>query len=192
MKTLAASAVVLLTLAGCATDSGPTNGPAVSPLTFTGKVIEKAGRCHTVQASGGDFNGDLFAVDRGILRGISVGSRVRVQAYSARLQNCPGAQRIVVTSLQPLRRIKRSRRPGRTRTFTNPRSRGLWLDHCRRYRRDCGRLAAAAFCRRNGFARAVRYSTRPASRTRVHDSGRICRSRGRRVCRRFKVIRCRT
>ena len=183
MKIIAA-VLALPVLAGCATESDPAGKASESPLIFTAKVIEKTGRCHTVQAGRGRFQDDRFAVDRGVLRGIPVGAWVRVHGHSARRQNCPGALRVSVTSL------RRIRRPAQTRIFTDPRYRGLALDHCRTYRRNCGGPAAVSFCRRNGYRRAASYSTRPARRTRVHRSGRICRSKGRRVCRRFKVIRC--
>ncbi len=181
MKRTTATLLGTLLLAACANDSAvPPEKPVDQTLTFTGKVLEKAGRCHTVRTRNG-----RFALDRGVLRGVPVGAWVRVQGYSARRQSCPNAQRIVVTSLRRVRQTKR------TRSFNNPRSRGVSLDHCKRYRRQCGRPAALAFCRRRGFRQVAAFSTRPARRTRVHVGGRICRSRGRIQCRRFRVIRCR-
>lgn len=181
MKSTTATLLGTLLLAACANDPAvPPAKPVEQTFTFTGKVVEKAGRCHTVRTRDG-----LFALDRGVLRGVRVGAWVRVRAYSARRQSCPNAQRIVVTSL------RRIRQPNRARTFNNPRSRGVSLDHCKRYRRQCGRTAALAFCRRNGFRQVAAFSTRPARRTRIHAGGRICRTRGRVQCRRFRVIRCR-
>lgn len=182
MRTLAILSLSALAAAGCASGDRPPpppKQPVARGFTFTGQVVEKAGRCHTIASRQG-----RYAVDRGVLRGIPVRAWVRVRAVSARRQICPRAQRVIVTSLRWIRQRDLAR------TYRNPRSRGLPLDHCRRYRRQCGRAAALAFCRSHGFRRVAAFSTRPARRTRVMGSGRVCRSQGRRVCRRFSVIRC--
>lgn len=75
---------------------GPGPGPGPAGLVFVGRVIEKAGRCHTIRAN----NGRRFAVDRGVLAGIPVGARVRVRAVRAGRQYCPGALRVQVRRLQ--------------------------------------------------------------------------------------------
>lgn len=78
--------------------AGPRPGPGPGPggIVFVGRVIEKAGRCHTIRAA----NGRRFAVDRGVLAGIPVGARVRIRAVRAQRQYCPGALRVQVRRLQ--------------------------------------------------------------------------------------------
>lgn len=78
--------------------AGPAPGPGPGPdgFAFVGRVVEKAGRCHTIQAN----NGRRFAVDSGVLAGVPVGARVRIRAVRAERQFCPGAVRIQVRRLQ--------------------------------------------------------------------------------------------
>lgn len=76
--------------------AGPGPGPRPGGFVFVGRVVEKAGRCHTIRAN----NGRRFAVDRGVLAGIPVGARVRIRAVRAGRQYCPGALRVQVRRLQ--------------------------------------------------------------------------------------------
>ena len=83
--------------------------------------------------------------------------------------------------------------PGKppTRTFAQPRLGGYRLDWCRLWGRQCGRPAADAFCRRQGFARASQFAIAHdighRTPTQIIGSGQVC---DRRLCDGFNRIVC--
>ena len=70
-----------------------------------------------------------------------------------------------------------SRIPG-NRVFVNPTWKGYRLDVCLTWSKDCGKPAADAFCRANGFAEsmnAVADAERGYAPTRIVSNDQICR-----------------
>lgn len=205
-----------LLVGACASD-GPES-PAARPGSFTvqARVIEKTGRCHTVQTLKG---GELYAVDPGVLSRNGVGDYITLRARAARAQTCAGAMRLVALSVEPWRQpvagrplLRRPYRPRAVadrgqpvrlpvtggarsrhtgeRLFRRPRTRGYPLDWCYRFGDQCNLRAASAYCRRQGYGRAIGAATYVARATRVHVGGRICRTTRGRTCRAYRLIRC--
>lgn len=78
------------------------------------------------------------------------------------------------------------------RTFTNPVMRGLRLDWCKHWRRECGKPAADLFCQEMGFERAQRFLIArdvggAGIATLVFGDGRVCRAS---TCDGFGAITC--
>lgn len=64
---------------------------------------------------------------------------------------------------------------GGTRTFNNPMVGNVPLDICLRWASSCGKPAADAFCRQNGFSRSINHQVRADSPpTRVIGTGQVC------------------
>ena len=202
MLTRIAGGLALLALvAGCAEPPpqsgrvlppGKTGGAALGAraagpsFTFEGRVMTKAGRCHTIVTAG-----RRYAVDRGALRKIPVGAIVRVRARRTKRQICPGSTRILAARVQRLPDVAAAEPgPKPLRVFTNPRSGGLPLDRCIEYGEGCQLAAATDFCRRKGYQRAVAARTYVSRVTRVHRSGEVCRTGTFRQCRAYRWIRC--
>ena len=73
------------------------------------------------------------------------------------------------------------------RTFVTPQINGAVVDWCSPWARNCGRPTANRYCRRQGYDRAVRWTTYRPGRTWVMRSGRYCRGP---ACKGFRRIRC--
>jgi hypothetical protein len=75
--------------------------------------------------------------------------------------------------------------------FEKPMYNGKRLDWCHNWDADCGQVAADAFCKTNGFARAKAFAQDPhigdAQPTRVMANGAVCDQA---VCNGFKAITC--
>jgi hypothetical protein len=73
-------------------------------------------------------------------------------------------------------------------TFTSPTyKRVARLDNCQHFGKFCGQPAADDYCRIQGYERASRFATEPASPTRVINFGQECRGPG---CVGFRFIVC--
>jgi hypothetical protein len=63
----------------------------------------------------------------------------------------------------------------RIATFDDPRVNGYGLDYCREWAKDCGWPAATAFCRSQGYVKAVDFRwVKNNQKTRVIASGQVC------------------
>jgi hypothetical protein len=75
--------------------------------------------------------------------------------------------------------------------FDKPMYNGKRLDWCHAWDKDCGQIAADAFCKTNGFSRAKGFEQDPhigdAQPTRVIANGAVCDQA---VCNGFKAITC--
>jgi hypothetical protein len=75
--------------------------------------------------------------------------------------------------------------------FEKPMYNGERLDWCHAWDKDCGQIAADAFCKTNGFSRAKEFAQDPhigdAQPTRVIANGAVCDQA---VCNGFKAITC--
>ena len=79
-----------------------------------------------------------------------------------------------------------------TQTFPNPSARGVRLDWCAHWGRDCGKPAADLFCKDAGFDGAARFTEDPnigarGIKTLVFGDGRLCTGA---QCSGFRVITC--
>ncbi|WP_457941080.1 hypothetical protein [Mesorhizobium sp. 10J20-29] len=77
-------------------------------------------------------------------------------------------------------------------TFAAPEVRGVRLDWCKHWGRECGGPAANLFCAEKGFSRAVRFLPDPSLGSRniatvVYGDGRICEGP---ACTGFRAITC--
>jgi len=78
------------------------------------------------------------------------------------------------------------------RTFANPVMRGVRLDWCKHWGRECGKPAADLFCKESGFQSAQRFQIakgvgRTGATTLVFGDGRVCRGP---TCDGFSAITC--
>ncbi|MBI2718923.1 MAG: hypothetical protein HY245_04700 [Rhizobiales bacterium] len=73
------------------------------------------------------------------------------------------------------------------RNFFNPGFDGARLDSCLSSASDCGKPAADAFCRREGFSEALIFQREPASLTRRLGNGQACTGPS---CTGFRQIKC--
>jgi hypothetical protein len=81
-----------------------------------------------------------------------------------------------------------ARAEAETRTFALPTVKGVRLDWCKNWARQCGEPAAILFCRENGYQRAVRWTIAPGvGRTLVFGDGRLCQGP---LCSGFSAITC--
>ncbi len=100
--------------------------------------------------------------------------------------------KVLKREIKGLERLRARLGGGKNAVFLNPTLDGYRLDWCRSWGRDCGKLAADAFCRRKGFQEAAEweedYDIGARTPTRIISSGKICSDRG---CDGFKMIRCR-
>jgi hypothetical protein len=75
--------------------------------------------------------------------------------------------------------------------FEEPMYNGKRLDWCHSWDKDCGQVAADAFCKTNGFTRAKAFAQDPhigdAQPTRVIANGAVCDQA---LCNGFKAITC--
>jgi len=81
--------------------------------------------------------------------------------------------------------------PPAPKLFEKPMYNGKRLDWCHAWDKDCGQVAADAFCKTNGFGRAKAFEQDPhigdAQPTRVIENGAVCDQA---VCNGFKAITC--
>ena len=70
--------------------------------------------------------------------------------------------------------------------FANPTVRGMRVDHCLYFARQCDEPAASAFCRARGFAHALAWAWEQVSPTVILGDGGVC-SQG---CGAFSSITC--
>ena len=73
------------------------------------------------------------------------------------------------------------------RNFFAPGFDGARLDSCLSSASDCGKPAADAFCRKEGFTEALIFQREPAARTIRLGNGQSCRGA---TCTGFKQIKC--
>lgn len=76
-----------------------------------------------------------------------------------------------------------------TRMFFSPEIDGTRLDACLSDGTACGKPAADAFCRVQGFDRSTLFQREKLASTRVLDSGQVCSGGS---CTAFRQIRCYT
>ncbi len=84
--------------------------------------------------------------------------------------------------------VDRQHSGGNTRTISNPKVNGIALDYCREWARNCGKPAADAWCRANGYKTSVDYAvTSDTPPTRIISTGKIC---DKSFCDRIVEIKC--
>jgi PAN domain len=80
-----------------------------------------------------------------------------------------------------------ARQDASTMRFDNPMIQGTIVDRCATWGTDCGPGGANLFCRSNGFARALDWSTFQPGRTWVIGSGQMCQGD---FCAGFRHVTC--
>lgn len=73
------------------------------------------------------------------------------------------------------------------RNYFAPQLDGARLDACLTDKSTCGKPAADAFCKTQGFAQALTFQRETGASTRRLDSGQICEGEN---CTAFKQIKC--
>jgi hypothetical protein len=73
------------------------------------------------------------------------------------------------------------------RNYFAPQLDGARLDACLAGENSCGKPAADAFCKTQGFAQALTFQREAGASTRRLDSGELCEGDG---CTAFKQIKC--
>lgn len=73
------------------------------------------------------------------------------------------------------------------RNYFAPQLDGTRLDACLAGENSCGKPAADAFCKTQGFAQALTFQREAGASTRRLDSGQICEGES---CTAFKQIKC--
>lgn len=117
-------------------------------------------------------------------------SAFKVEPYVIRTRTggsnelCAGFQCVGFESITCTEAISRGR------SFQNPRWKGMRLDNCRSFARDCGKPAADAWCVASGFASSFHHvldSTRGRGSTRIISNDQICNGD---FCVGFQMIVC--
>jgi hypothetical protein len=115
MKLAFPALLTALAVGACASPFAPP-APPPAPITFSGTLVEAAGRCHIVLAE----NGTRYALYAGAISAGAppmLGTRVRVVGVPHTVQDCPGATVIRADSVTvvdapppPGPRVRRVRR----------------------------------------------------------------------------------
>lgn len=107
--------------------------------------------------------------------------------------NCTGFSEVVCTDEPRRAETRRDRNRGRDtargeRVYARPTVRGLAVDHCRTFGRNCGKGGADQFCRSEGFDGAASWRTYNPGATYVIGSRRRCDGA---VCTGLRDVLCR-
>lgn len=74
-----------------------------------------------------------------------------------------------------------------TRSYFSPKANGVVIGACLADGTSCGKLAADAFCKKEGFAESILFAREPVTTARILDSGAMCEGA---ACEAFKRIKC--
>ena len=74
-----------------------------------------------------------------------------------------------------------------TRSYFSPKSNGVVIGACLADGTSCGKMAADAFCRQEGFAESILFAREAVATARILDSGAMCEGA---ACEAFKRIKC--
>jgi hypothetical protein len=74
-----------------------------------------------------------------------------------------------------------------TRSYSFPKSEGIVIGACLADGISCGKVAADAFCRKEGFAESILFAREAVTTARILDSGTMCEGGS---CEAFKRIKC--
>lgn len=74
-----------------------------------------------------------------------------------------------------------------TRSYFSPKADGVVIGACLADGTSCGKLAADAFCKKQGFAESILFAREAVASARILDSGTMCEGRS---CEAFKRIKC--
>lgn len=76
------------------------------------------------------------------------------------------------------------------RSFSQPKANGAPISDCLADGVACGKAAADAFCKREGFNESIMFQREPAVFAQILDSEELCTTSG--ACRAFTRIKCYT
>ena len=74
-----------------------------------------------------------------------------------------------------------------TRSYFSPKADGVVIGACLADGTSCGKMAADAFCKKEGFAESILFAREPVTTARILDSGMMCEGAS---CEAFKRIKC--
>ena len=74
-----------------------------------------------------------------------------------------------------------------TRSYFSPKADGVVIGACLADGTSCGKVAADAFCKKEGYAESILFAREPAKTARILDSGAMCEGA---ACKAFKRIKC--
>jgi hypothetical protein len=74
-----------------------------------------------------------------------------------------------------------------TRSYFSPKADGVVIGACLADGTSCGKMAADAFCKKEGFAESILFAREPVTTARILDSGAMCEGAS---CEAFKRIKC--
>lgn len=75
-----------------------------------------------------------------------------------------------------------------TRSYFSPAKEGQRIGTCLANGTSCGKVAADAFCKREGYSESILFAREPAVTTRILDSDAMCEV----GCEAFKRVKCYT
>jgi hypothetical protein len=74
-----------------------------------------------------------------------------------------------------------------TRSYFSPKANGVVIGACLADGTSCGKMAADAFCKKEGFTESILFAREPVTTARILDSGAMCEGVS---CEAFKRIKC--
>ncbi len=74
-----------------------------------------------------------------------------------------------------------------TRSYSSPKANGVVIGACLADGKSCGKMAADAFCKREGFSESILFAREAVTTARILDSGDMCEGGN---CEAFKRIKC--
>jgi hypothetical protein len=74
-----------------------------------------------------------------------------------------------------------------TRSYFSPKAKGQPIGACLADGKACGKQAADAFCKKEGFTESILFSRESVASARILDSGGLCEGE---QCQAFKRIKC--
>jgi hypothetical protein len=74
-----------------------------------------------------------------------------------------------------------------TRSYFSPKADGIVIGACLADGTSCGKVAADAFCKKEGFAESILFARESVTTARILDSGAMCEGAR---CEAFKRIKC--
>jgi hypothetical protein len=74
-----------------------------------------------------------------------------------------------------------------TRSYFSPKANGIVIGACLADGKSCGKVAADAFCRQEGFTESILFAREAVTTARILDSGAMCEGGS---CEAFKRIKC--
>jgi hypothetical protein len=74
-----------------------------------------------------------------------------------------------------------------TRSYFSPKADGVVIGACLADGTSCGKMAADAFCKKEGFAESILFAREAVTTARILDSGAMCEGES---CEAFKRIKC--